>query len=140
MKKLRYSEIAAVPDTAKERDRIDAAARAADARWELARAAAGRMSDAEALERAARQGWAAERFHGCKRSKTRRAVAIVPVCRVWTTVRRLAIPGLGSGRSLDNPVSGPTWEKAFRAAAIAARLRERALSRVPIQARRPRAR
>lgn len=43
MTRRRYSKITAHPNTEAERDRIDNAARAADERWEQARAAAGRM-------------------------------------------------------------------------------------------------
>jgi hypothetical protein len=124
VKARRYAGIRARPDTPAERARIDALARKADERWELERAARGRMTDADARRVAAEHGWAVRRDHGCDRSPAGRAVRIRVSCEVWTVVRRYTIPGLGSGQSLDEGVYGRTWEEAFKLARCRVKLRE----------------
>lgn len=123
-KPRRYSMISPRPSTPEETARVDAAARAADERWERDRAAAGRMTDATAEREAEQRGWHARRQHSCDRTKTGRAVRIRATCIVWTKVGTYTIPGFGSGLSMADAVYAPTWEKAFKLAACRAKLRE----------------
>lgn len=114
-KPRRYSII--YESTPELRERADKLARAADERWERERAATGRMDDKTAKAKAADMGFYANREHTCGRSKSGYATNIGTVCRIWET-RRYTIPGFGSGDSLSNPVSGKTWEEAFKRRAI----------------------